>query len=194
MKSLYPYCYQSKTQSNEQPHINKQHLINQESIKQQSDKCNNRCSDLIPSKAILKCNEISYGPTNLLTNYLDLNELIASVTIDTTCLHCPNTLIDFSGILSTLSFNVTSFSFTLFKSCKGNSFRQAVTTFNFNTFNNSDFADSNTIKFKYLSCDDQYGDCCTYTLELTRVTSGFGELSQFSINGMMCAFAVDSQH
>lgn len=170
------------------------------------ENCNNRCNKSRPSKAILRCNKICYGPVNVFPDNffgnissVDVNEPIASVTIDTTYLHCPTTSIEFSGILTNNQFSFVSFSFTLFKTCKGSSLRKAIDTFNFTTINVvGNFPLSHSIKFKYLSCkddcDDQCNDCCTYTLELTRYTDQFNNRSQFSINGMLCALAVDSQH
>lgn len=183
---FYPFDCSKKTHSNEQLQSD-----------EQPEKCNNRCNELTPSKAILRCNRSSdFEPIVIIlepASNQTFNQTIARVNINTSCLHYPTVLIDFSGTIYSLA-DGASFSFTLFKTCEGDSLRQDVTTFNYNTFPSS-FGDNHAIKFKYSSCDTQCDDCCIYTLELTSVSnlSDFQALSLFSINGMLCALAVDSQ-
>lgn len=170
----------------------------------------------IPGRTILKCSEGSFGPTNFNFSAAtsadprtqNVNEVIASVTIDTSCLCCPRILIDFTGVL-TSSVSASEFSpdtdpfrileefdFTLYKTCRDSNVRLPVKTFTISqgNTNTSDtpFKDSRTLKFEYFSCEDQCGNCCTYTLELTSITDSAFAVFALSINGTLCAHAVES--
>jgi len=158
----------------------------------------------LPTKAILRSSKSNFEPLTVVFTIPEhvvqtLNQQISSVTINTSCLYCPNTLIDFSGTLTNLFGDPALFSFTLFKTCKGNILRRSVATFiytNSNIFNGAG-PDSQTLKFKHSSCDDECDDCCTYTLELTNVShilSLSPEFLTFSINGTLSALAVASKH
>jgi len=188
MNSLSEYHFNEKTHSNEQP-----------------DKCKNCFSGLISGKAILRCNKSNFGTTNILLPtppfVQTLNQPVASVTIDTSCLRCPNILISFDGILDISNllnnFIQSTFTFTLFRDCKGHRIREAIATFNYNVIHFSPFFDinskaSHTLCFQHSSCDDSCDDCCTYILELSRISDFNPVTETISINGKLCALAVES--
>lgn len=161
--------------------------------------CDNNCIHPAPGKLILRCSNGSFA-TNInivAPPFIQVfNQPIASVSMDTTSLKCPSILIDFAGILTTIPtpgiISLTA-TFTLFKTCKESKIRQPVATYNFNVVNLfSPFPDSQTIKFEYSPCDDECEDCCTYTLEFTRVSSFFQSIGSISINGTLCVLTVDS--
>lgn len=171
------------------------------SLYNKHDDCGKDCTHPVPGKAILTCSTGNFS-TNINIVFPStlqvFNQPIASVTIDTACLKCPSILIDFAGILTstpTQPFNLLSITatFTLFKICKESKIRQPIDTYNFNILNITQFPDSQTIKFEYAPCDDQCEDCCTYILELTRVTTAFGNSTgTISLTGTLCVIAVNS--
>lgn len=171
-------------------------LYNEASKDRQDQDCN--CKEQKDKDVMLKFNSGNFSPTDVTfaegAMTQTFNQPIASITVNTTCLDCTNTLIDFTGILNvTTAVSATSvLTFTLFKVCNGFSGRQAVTTFNFFV---ADIAGgvtaSHTISFKYPSKGDECGDCCTYILELTSISNlDFGTVN-YSINGIISALTVD---
>lgn len=162
-------------------------------------KFNKNCNQTQLGKMLLKCNNGNLSAVNInLVNpnfTQTFNQPIASITIDTACLCNLKLLLDFSGTITTItnSFMTLTNTFTLFKTCKTSIIRQPIATYNFNIINTSSpLPDSQTIKFQYSPCDDQCEDCCTYTLELTRVSSIFsGSSGSIFINGKLCAMAID---
>ena len=88
----------------------------------------------------------------------------------------PKLLLDFTAILNIVPVDeitpsVATLFFTLFKLCKDSKVRTPLTTFAFNNINFSTSPNSQTLKFEYPPDDDICGDCCTYILELTSITS-----------------------
>lgn len=174
----------------------------------------------IPGRAIFNCGEGSFGPVNFdfrsptAARTQSVNAPIASVTIDTSCLSRPKLMIDFSGILTSSVFLggiiqddalfriLETFDFTLYKTCKGSKVRHPVKNFSFsqsNTNSSTDpaagptnFNDSRTLNFKYFSCEEQCEGCCTYTLELNSITDNALAFFSLSINGSLCAHAIES--
>jgi len=165
-----------------------------------SYKCDTRRDHTIPGPAILKCNCGNFGLTRLAfedQTPIELKQPIASVTIDTACLHCPTIKVDFNGILSVITdddeFTYT-FNFTLYRVCKCSGHREALQSFVVPFIPADIYGDSTGLSFVYAQCDDQCKDCCTYTLELTSVSPEDSDLEiSFSVNGTICALAVDSK-
>ncbi|WP_411678881.1 DUF4489 domain-containing protein [Clostridium thailandense] len=162
--------------------------------------CYDNCKHPAPGKALLRCNNGSFGPGLIVFPTPDIpiavNQPIASVTIDTACLCNPEVLVDFAGILTGTIIDaaiIATLNFTLYKTCKGIAAPIPLTTFTFSYVNViSPFPDSRTLKFEYLSCDNMCVDCCTYTLELTSISNlGVGTIS-ISINGNIFILAVES--
>lgn len=157
-----------------------------------------------PGHAILRANNGSLGPLNLnfitggttpVTN-IPVNQPIANVTIDTSCLDCPILLVDFAGILTATTINTAgtfTYTFTLFKTCKGGE-QQPIRTFSFSQqINQLNNPDSRTLKLEHTSCDDVCDDCCQYSFELTRVSaSNITTNLTVTINGVISILAVES--
>lgn len=150
---------------------------------------------------VLKCNCGSYGPAILQipeeTQFVLVNQPIASVTVDTSCLCNPTIKVDFCGTLTAIyeDFDETvTYNFTLYRTCRGNGSRQALKSFSVSQlFADDDLPDSRGLCFSYSECDNECFDCCTYTLELTSVSATDDDESlNLSITGTLCVLAVSS--
>lgn len=170
--------------------------LNQEnSIERQDKDCD--CQHPI-GNVIFKSNYSNFGPTAVTFEQGALirtfNQPIASVSMDSTCLNCPNILIRFTGILNVVIDTTASsaLSFSLVRICNGMKMRQPLTTFNFFV---ADIAagvtNSHTLAFEFPT-DNNCNDCCTYILELTNISNlDFGTIT-YAINGTFSAWAIGS--
>lgn len=168
-----------------------------------SNNCYKDNNHPIPGPALLRTNKGSLGSITINPEANDpitqpVEQAIASVTVDTACFRCPKILIDFAGILTATALDIfvdATYTFTLFKTCKGSAVRLPVETF---TFSQHFFSlagsdnDSRTLKFEFAPCDDSCEDCCTYTLELTRVTENLGLSFSLAITGVISALVVEN--
>jgi len=160
----------------------------------------NNCFHTLPEKLLLKCSTGNIFLNNLTLSVGDsiqiFNQPIANVSIDTACLCNPALLIDFAGVLTVTPLNniaVMTFTFTLFRICEGIRAPQAVSTFEFNYKNIfSPYPDSRTLIFEYSPCDDQCKERCTYILEITSISYRVPLTTNISINGTLCALAVNA--
>ena len=150
------------------------------------------------NKALLRYNNGNFNTTNIDLTSLSqtLNQPIASVTIDSTCLGRKKVLVNFEGNINVRQIGglfTGTFIFTLLKTCKESMNRQAIAVYSYNflSFVNF-FPQDRAINFPYPCCDDQCACdyCCTYTLELTRVSSETPVLVEVSINGTISVLAV----
>lgn len=164
----------------------------------QHDDCDNYCKHPLPGKALLRCNNGNFGTTNvslLIPPFSQtFNQPIASVTIDTTCLYRKKILVDFAGILTSrlvVGLFTGTLIFTLFKTCKESRVRQSVITFTFNFLSLLSAPEDRALNFEYSYCEDQCDDCCTYTLEMTNISSETPTSVELSINGTLCVLAVE---
>lgn len=127
------------------------------------------------------------------------NKPIGSISLDTYYLKCPYILINFTGILITSPTNSDlrlTTTFTLFKNCGKEKIPCPIATYNFNIEHLSvlsfPLTNTHTIIFNYSPCDDSWSDCCTYTLEFTRVSAFFDSSGSISIDGTFSALALGS--
>ncbi|WP_312653886.1 DUF4489 domain-containing protein [Aminipila sp.] len=158
----------------------------------------NHCKHLLPNKALLRCNTGNFNTTSvvLLTSPFSqtFNQPIASVTIDSACLCKKKILVDFEGILTASLVSglfAGTFIFTLFKTCKGSRNRQAVAIFPFYFITSLGISEDRALKLEYPYCQEQCDDCCTYTLELTSISSASPARVVVSISGTICVLAVE---
>lgn len=157
------------------------------------------CAHPIPGKVLFNCSNGNLSFSNILLpeNNMpqNLNQPMASVTMDTTLLCNPKLLINFSGILTVTPLdNIESsiFTFALFRICPGIKVREPITTFSFNYMNFSpSFPESRTLKLEYLYCNGQCESCCTYILELTSISSLAALTANISINGLLSILAIE---
>lgn len=123
------------------------------------------------------------------------NRPIASVTINPDCSYKKTILVDFTGILTTqtiLANNSILYSFTLFRIDNKHITPQALTRFDFYFINFSGASMNNTLKFQYSPCDNECYTCCTYILELTRISSIAAIGVDMSINGTLHVLTLES--
>jgi len=102
------------------------------------------------------------------------NQPIASVTVDLSCIENANILLDFTGVLNvtTTVAATCALTFTLFKTCRRQRIRQALTAYTFFVADGfGGVTTSHTLSFKYPMRNDHCQDCCTYTLELTSISN-----------------------
>lgn len=166
------------------------------SHKKREEQCN--CKALV-KKMIYELNYGNLGPVNIIftanISTQTLNQPIASITIDTSCLDCPDIIIDFNGILNVtpiISANST-LTFTLYRVCSNVINRQEVATFSFNVADTfGGVTASHTVSFRSFTKKNECNDCCTYVLELTSIANiDLGPIT-YAINGTISALAIES--
>jgi len=163
------------------------------------DPCQGIRNRPLPGPAILRANTGSLGPTtiNILATLLNptVNQPIVSVTLDTSCLKSPNILVRFEGILTstaTVAAGLT-FNFTLYRNCRLGGFREQLRSFSVSqSIAVVDLPDSRGLNFAFTQCGVDCDDCCTYTLELTSVSSTVALGLDVTISGTLSVLAVDS--
>ena len=157
------------------------------------------CQHPFGNKVIFESNYGNFGPLDVTfvegDTLLTFNQPIASVTLDTTCLHVKNLVIDFIGILNvTTTVAATStLTFTLFRICNDMRVPQPVSTVNFFVADTTGgVTTSHTLAFRFPFGNDICKDCCTYVLNLTNISNlDLGTIT-YSINGNLSALAMVS--
>jgi hypothetical protein len=151
---------------------------------------------------ILRANTGSFGPSNIpvLTTLLNptINEPIASVTIGTDGLDNPAILVQFNGVLTTSATVATglTYIFTLFRNCRGSGFREQLRSFSVSQATAlSNLPDSRGLSFAYNQNDagSERREWCTYTLELTRITSSVAVNLNVTVTGTLSVLAVGEE-
>ena len=158
---------------------------------------NNQDSD--ERDAILRANTGTFGPANIpiLQTLLNptINEPIASVTINTKDLNDPNILVQFNGVLTTTATAAAglTFVFTLFRSCRGDGQRVQLRSFTVSQVTAAlGLPDSRGLSFACNQNDEDchHHECCTYTLELTRITASAAVNLNVTVTGTLSVLAV----
>jgi hypothetical protein len=152
----------------------------------------------LPGQTILKTGtgSIAYTALNLTANStLELNQTIANVSIDTSCMKNAKLLISFNGIIGLRdpSFNQYLFTFSLIRICKNSKTPEILNSFDYSFIHPGNEPDDRSLTFKHSFCDDSCSNCCIYALQLTNITSSTNSILNFSINnGILSILAVDS--
>lgn len=152
--------------------------------------------------SILRANTGTFGPANIpiLATLLNptINEPIASVTINTEDLEDPTILVQFNGVLTTTATIAAglTFVFTLYRSCRGNGQREQLRSFTVSQVTAAlGLPDSRGLSFAFNQSDEDcnHHECCTYTLELTRVTSTVAVNLNVTVTGTLSVLAVSDE-
>ncbi|WP_312650283.1 DUF4489 domain-containing protein [Aminipila sp.] len=155
----------------------------------------------VPGNSILSTGNGSLGPRTIDftggVSTIDINQAIASTTIDTSCNKNLKWLINFNGILNITANNTDmfKFKFTLTSICKNNKVSNTLAIFTFDfLYVLATNQDSRTLNFEYSHCDELCEDCCTYILELTSIQSTNASILNFDINsGLISILGVEYQ-
>ena len=156
-------------------------------------------NDSTNANTILRANTGSFGPANIpvLATLLNptINEPIVSVTIDSGGLKDPAILVQFNGVLTTTATAAvgSTFVFTLYRTCRGSAFREQLKSFSVSQgIVASNLPDSRGLSFAYSQNDRGFEgrEYCTYTLELTRVTTDGAVNLNVTIAGTLSVLAV----
>lgn len=157
--------------------------------------CHHHCScDEDCCHNFSRCNNGNLGPLSITlaapTFSQTLNLPIANVTNNIHDPHFSSPVINFSGnltIQSTVAPVNVILTFTLFKTCRGNVFRQPISTFTSTTnLAAANVSQTQSLNFQAFSCLCFCDSCCTYSLELTTVSANVPASLNFSISGMLC--------
>lgn len=190
------------------------YMYNDECYKRHSEHCGSKCNGCHNNRCrchdncYQNCNPSCYNNCNqssrcnfgsignvsitltapILTQPLNLP--IVNITADTRHLNCSSLRLDFLGNLTlqaSVAPTTVTLTYTLFKTCRGDFFRQPVSTFSSTTsilvINTPQIQALNFQGFSSLcSCDS----CCNYTLELTNISSTVAATINVSLSGTLC--------
>lgn len=149
---------------------------------------------------VLRASTGSFGPSTIpiLMTLLNpqINQPIASVTIDTDDLDDPTILVQFNGVLTSTAAVAAglTYDFTLFRNCRGSGFREELRSFSISQVAAGlNLPDSRGLSFAFNQSGVDCERCCTYTLELTRITSTVAVNLNVTITGTLSVLAVSDE-
>ncbi|WP_169911639.1 DUF4489 domain-containing protein [Clostridium oryzae] len=157
-----------------------------------------------PSEVLLSSAKVNSGPITFTKEappfVQTFNQPLTSITLNAGCFSRAKVLIRFVGSLTetpnyflTLTVPTGILIFTLYKICEKSSIRQVAATYTINYTDISGYSGSRALDFEYFTCDEQWGECYTYTLELTSISDSGRIDSNYFFTGVFSALAVGTR-